>query len=74
MKLTYKKRKKLKKKDFAIPEEAPGPGSYPIPDIAHGRNALARVSAFGTPTEERRVKRAVYRRFPSLSPRLTKRL
>jgi len=46
-KLSMKQRKKLPKKDFAIPEAAPESGSYPVPDASHARNALARVS-FGS--------------------------
>jgi len=61
-KLTYKKRKRLRKRSFAIPEKR----KYPIHDIAHARNALARVAAFGTPSEKRRVRAAVYRKYPSL--------
>jgi len=34
-------RKKLKKSSFALPEEE----KYPIPDIEHARNALARGTA-----------------------------
>lgn len=67
-KLTYRQRKKLPKSAFAIPEKAPGPGSYPIPDISHARNALARVAQHGTPSEKRRVRNAVYKKFPSLRP------
>jgi predicted DNA-binding helix-hairpin-helix protein len=62
MKLTYKKRNKLPKRDFAIPEER----RYPIEDEAHARNALARVSTFGTKTEQRRVRKAVRRRYPHI--------
>src|SRR5688500_16102576 len=36
-------RKKLKKSSFALPEEE----KYPIPDIEHARNALARVAQHG---------------------------
>lgn len=57
------KRKRLAKGSFAIPSKAPGSGSYPINDISHARNALARSS--GKP-EEGTVKRAVYRKYPSL--------
>lgn len=31
-------------------------GSYPMPDKAHARNALARVSQYGTPAEKARVR------------------
>ena len=64
--LTYQERKNLPKSAFVFPEKAPGPGSYPIPDEAHARNALTRVSQHGTPAEKRRVVRAVHRRFPDI--------
>jgi hypothetical protein len=64
--LNAAKRKKLKRSDFAIPEKAPGPGSYPIHDEAHARNALARVAQHGTPEERARVRRAVAKRHPNL--------
>lgn len=63
--LGTKARKELPKSAFAIPEKAPGSGSYPIHDLAHARNALARSS--GKP-EEARVKAAVYKRYPELKP------
>ena len=59
-------RKRLPRSDFAIPEKAPGPGSYPIPDEAHARDALARVAANGSPEEQARVRRAVHERFPDI--------
>jgi len=43
--LSTKQRKKLSKKEFALP----GKRKYPIPDKAHARNALARVAQYGTP-------------------------
>ena len=57
--LTTKRRKDLPAKSFAIPEDR----AYPIHDLAHARNALARSS--GKP-EEGRVRRAVCRRYPDL--------
>jgi hypothetical protein len=60
--LSAKGRKHIKKGNFAIPEDR----KYPIHDIAHARNALARVEAYGSPEEKRRVKAAVYRKYPSL--------
>jgi hypothetical protein len=57
-----KKRKKLSKKTFALP----GKRKYPIPDKAHARNALARVAQNGTPAEQKKVKAAVKKRFPSI--------
>ena len=63
--LTYKKRKKMKKSTFAIPEKK----KYPLPDLAHARNAAARVSAFGTPDEKKKVARAIKRKFPAFAKR-----
>ena len=39
---------------------------YPIEDAAHARNALARVSRFGTRREKELVCRKVARRFPRI--------
>jgi hypothetical protein len=39
---------------------------YPINDLAHARNALARVAAHGTPAEKYEVRREVFAKFPSL--------
>jgi hypothetical protein len=57
-----RERKKLSKKEFALP----GKKKYPIPDKAHARNALARVAQHGTPAEQKKVKAAVKKRFPSI--------
>ena len=64
-KLTYKARESLKSTSFVYPKER----RYPIHDLAHAKNALARVSAHGTPTEKARVKAAVYRKYPELKKR-----
>ena len=48
--LTSKGRKQLSKSAFAIP-----PDRYPIHDLAHARNALARVSQHGSQDEKKRV-------------------
>lgn len=64
--LSMKARKDMSSSSFAIPSKAPGSGSYPIPDLAHARNALSRVAQFGTPAEQAQVKAAVYRKFPEL--------
>lgn len=61
-KLTYQARKKLSSRSFAEPRER----KYPIEDKAHARNALARVSAHGTPAEKARVRAAVHKKFPSI--------
>lgn len=60
--LTTKKRKSLPKTSFALPVER----KYPINDIAHARNALARVSQYGTLAEKKKVRAAVYKKFPTL--------
>lgn len=64
--LTTKDRKDLKKSDFAVPSKKPGSGSYPIPDEAHARDALARVAADGTPEEQAEVRAAVKKKFPDI--------
>ena len=66
--LTAAKRKKLTSSQFALPGKGEGPGgkgsgSYPIPDEAHARNALARAS--GKP-EEAAVRRAVKKKYPNI--------
>ena len=60
-KLTARARKKLPGKDFA------GAGrSYPIQDKAHARNALSRVSQFGSPSEKARVRAKVHAKYPGI--------
>ena len=70
-KLTYKQKKRLPKSAFAL-KKGRYDGAYPIHDIAHARNALARVSAHGTPAQKAQVRRAVYARYPSLRPKKRK--
>ena len=60
---TIKNRSRMKNSSFAIPSER----KYPIPDISHARNALARVAQHGTPSEQRQVKNAGRRKFPSIT-------
>jgi hypothetical protein len=47
---------------FAIPSTR----SYPIHDESHARNALARVSQFGTPAQKAAVRSAVASRYPGI--------
>ena len=68
MKLTFKKKKALPKSAFAL-KKGRYDGAYPIPDLAHARNALARVSAHGTPAEKAAVRRKVYAKYPELKAR-----
>jgi hypothetical protein len=60
-KLTTERRDELPGGDFALPGRR-----YPIHDENHARNALARVSEYGTPEEKDRVHAAVHRRYPDI--------
>ncbi len=62
--LTYAKRKRMRSSSFALPKER----KYPLNDLSHARNALARVSAHGTKKEQAIVRRKVYQKYPSLKP------
>lgn len=53
--LTAAQRKSLPKSDYAVPSKAPGPGSYPMPDKAHARNAKARAAANASPSAQKRI-------------------
>lgn len=69
--LTTKGRSKLPSKDFALPGKGEGPsgkgaGSYPVPDASHARNALARVSQFGSSSEKAAVRAKVKAKFPGI--------
>ncbi len=57
-----KNRNRMKSSTFALPKER----KYPIPDASHARNALSRVAQNGTPSEKRRVRAAVRKKFPSI--------
>lgn len=59
--LTTKERKALPSSSFALPG-----GRYPIPDPSHARNALSRVSQYGSPGEKATVRAAVHRKYPSI--------
>jgi hypothetical protein len=56
------KRKRLPSSSFAIRGER----KYPIDTKARARNALARVAQHGTPSQQKRVRAAVTKRYPSL--------
>jgi len=68
-KLIYKARKALPNSAFVFPEKR----AYPIHDLAHARNALARVSQFGSPAEQATVHQAVYQRYPQMAKRKAER-
>ena len=71
-KLTYAARKKMSPGKFVFPKGTkaqPGVKKFPIPDLAHGRNALARASqpsAKLTQVERCAVVKAVCKKFKSL--------
>ena len=60
-KLTAGKRNALPGKAFAGPDR-----SYPVNDMSHARNALARVSQFGTDDLKARVRAKVHKKFPTI--------
>ena len=66
--LTSKARKQLKSDQFAIPSKK----AYPIDTENRGRNALARVSQFGTPAEKAQVSAAVHNKFPNIGKKKSK--
>ena len=69
-------REHISKKNFAIPEKKnennpAGEGGYPIPDKAHARNALARVSQHGSPAEKAKVRAKVHAKYPGIGEEKT---
>jgi hypothetical protein len=70
-KLSYGQRKAMPKSSFAIPsakskKNPAGKGAYPIEDKAHARNALSRVSQFGSSAEKSKVRAAVKAKYPAI--------
>jgi hypothetical protein len=61
-KLTAADRHALPRKDFAVPEKE----KYPVEDEAHARNALSRVSQFGSAEEKKKVRAKVHKKFPDI--------
>lgn len=61
-KLKMAQRRALSKEDFAIPEKAPGSGSYPIPDEQHVHAALMDCHN-GEPGDCDRVRAAVHAKY-----------
>ena len=59
--LTTAGRKKIAGKNFAGPDR-----SYPIEDMSHARNALARVSQHGTEDLKAQVRAKVHAKFPGI--------
>jgi hypothetical protein len=76
--LTAKERQDMPRSDFALPGRGSGPkgagsGSYPIEDRAHARNALSRVSQFGSAAEKEKVRSAVHKKFPDIGSKAHRR-
>jgi hypothetical protein len=59
--LTTAARRRIPAKEFVGPRE-----TYPIEDEVHARNALSRVSAYGSPAQKARVRAAVKRKYPDI--------
>ena len=60
--LTYEERQRLPKRDFVFPKSR----SYPIDTRNRARNALARVSRYGTPYMKAKVWKRVHSRYPEI--------
>lgn len=60
-KLTAKRRNALPGKSFAGPDR-----SYPIPDVSHARNALARASQNAGPALKAKIRAKVHAKFPGV--------
>ena len=60
-KLTAGKRNALPGKAFAGPER-----SYPINNASHARNALSRVSQFGSESLKEKVRARVHAKYPDI--------
>lgn len=70
-KISYSARKLLPKSEFAVPSKKTasnpaGKGGYPIDTKNRARNALARVSQFGTSEVKARVRAKVHAKFPGI--------
>lgn len=61
-KLTPTARSKLSAKTFAVPEKAPGSGSYPMPDKHHAEVAIGLAEMHHSP-DTVRVRAAAKRKF-----------
>lgn len=60
-KLTAAARRAIPTGSFALPGRR-----YPIENPSHARNALSRVSQFGTPSEKATVRSAVHSKYPGI--------
>ena len=60
-KLSASDREALPAKDFAGPDR-----SYPIPDVSHARNALARAAQHAYPALKAKIAAKVHAKFPDI--------
>lgn len=69
-KLTSKERSEIPSNKFAIP----GKRKYPLENPAHARDALARVSEFGSIKEKHEVREKVHDLYPgmTMAPHISK--
>lgn len=72
-KKTFKANTPAPADSYAVPASSPvggkGVAKYPINTMARARNAMARVSQYGTPAEKSMVHAAVKRKYPALAKR-----
>ena len=66
-KLSYAQKSRLPSSDFAVKGTGNygGKGSFPIPDVSHARNALARAASKG-PKIQAQVRAKVHAKFPGI--------
>ena len=60
-KLTTASRNAIPTKSFALPGRR-----YPIEDPNHARDALSRVSEYGSPSEKATVREKVHQKYPGI--------
>jgi hypothetical protein len=63
--LKAKQRAALPSSAFAVPEKAPGPGSYPVTDRRHAVQAL-RLKGHASPKDQKRIEAKVHSKFPDV--------
>lgn len=64
-KLTPSARSRISSKHFGVPEKAPGPGSYPMPDKEHAVVAEGLAKMHHSP-DAGRIERKAHELFPDL--------
>ena len=66
--LTTARRHALPNSEVALPNAtgSKGKGMYPVDTAARARNALSRVSQFGSPAQKKTVRAKVHSKFPGI--------